>query len=98
MKDITGFFPSVLQPRAAAVVVHVGLNYMKKGQSEMMKQDVVELINTLKGSEKQPNISGPVLSLGRGCERFSRLLALYILLKDYCHSVGITSIDNFNTF
>lgn len=60
-----------------------------------MKQDFIELINTLKGSEKQPIISGPVPSLSCDCERFSRLLALHIWLKVYCHSVGITFIDNF---
>ena len=83
MKDITGYLRSVLyqQPRAAAVVAHVGSNDNKKGNSEVMKQDVIELINTLKHSEKQPIISVPVLPLGHGCERFSRLLALYITLE-----------------
>jgi hypothetical protein len=61
---------SILHPRAAAVIVHLGSHYIKKGQSERMKQDFIGLINTLKGSENQPIISGPVLSLDCGYERF----------------------------
>ena len=41
------------------------------------------------------NHFGPVPSLGRGCEIFSRLVALQIWLKDYCSSAGVTFIDSF---
>lgn len=63
VKDNTGYLRSVLhqQPRA------LGSNYIKKGNSELIKQDFIELINTL--------------SLGHGCESFSRLLALHITLE-----------------
>ena len=65
--------------QVAAVVAHVESDYIKKGQSELMKQDFIELINTLKGS-------GPVPSLGRSCEKFSRLIAVHIWFIDSCHS------------
>ena len=57
-----------------------------------------ELILALKDSKKRPIISGPVPSLDLGCQRFSRLLALHIWLKDDCSSAGFTFIDNFDTF
>jgi hypothetical protein len=85
-------------PGADTVVVHVGSNDIKRASSEHLKVDFKELILALKDSIKRPIISGPVPSLGRGCERFSRLLALYIWLKDNCSSVGVTFIDNFDTF
>ena len=50
----------------------------------------------LKDSKKWPIISGPVPSFG--CERFSRLLALHTWLKYFGISVGITFIDNYDTF
>lgn len=47
VKDMTGFFHYVLhqQPGVAAVVVHEGSNYIKKGKSELMKHDFIELIS-----------------------------------------------------
>jgi hypothetical protein len=47
--------------------------------------------------KKRKIISGPVPSLGRMSERFSRLLALHIWLKDNCSSAGVTFIDNSDT-
>ena len=60
-----------------AVVVHVASNDIRVASSEWLKQDFIELIGTLKDSKKHPIISGPVPSLSRGSERFSRLLALH---------------------
>lgn len=51
-----------------------------------------------KDFKKTPIISGPGPSLVRACGRFSRLPALYTWLKDYCSSVGVTFIENYDTF
>ena len=79
-------------PGVDSVVVHVGSNNIRRASSEHLKFAFKELILALKDSKKQPVISGPVPSLGRGCERFSRLLALHIWLNDYCSS-AVTFID-----
>jgi hypothetical protein len=82
-------------PGADTVVVHVGSNDIRRASLEHLKMDLKELTLALK---KQPIISDPVPSLGRGCKRFSRLLVLHIWLKDYCSSAGVTFFDNFDTF
>jgi hypothetical protein len=92
VQDIRSLLPTVLpqMPGADTVVVHVGSNDIRRASSE--------LIFVLKDSKQRPIISGPEPSLGRGCDRFSRLLALHIWLKDYSSSAGVTFIDNFDTF
>jgi lysophospholipase L1-like esterase len=85
-------------PGTDTVVVHVGSNDIRRASSEHLKIDLKKVILALRDSKKGPIISGPVPSLGRGCERFSRLLASHIWLKYYCSSTGVTFIDNFDTF
>uniref|UniRef100_A0A4W5JVW4 Uncharacterized protein n=1 Tax=Hucho hucho TaxID=62062 RepID=A0A4W5JVW4_9TELE len=61
-----------------------------KGSSEQLKLDFKELIDSLLDTNKIPIISGPVTSLNRGIEHFSRILSLHNWLRDYCSSMGVT--------
>jgi hypothetical protein len=81
-----------------SIVVHVGFNDIMKGSSEHLKLDFKELIDSLLDTNKRPIISGPVSSLNRGIERFSRILSPHNWLCDYCSSMGVTFVGNFDTF
>ena len=73
-----------------SIAVHVGFNDIS---SEQLKLDFKELIDSLLDTIKRPIISGPVSSLNRGIEHFSRILSLHNCLRDYCSSVGVTFVD-----
>ncbi len=81
---------------ANRVIIHVGKNDIRKGQSEMLKQDFSELFETLQRLEVQSFISG--LLPARGTNMFSRLLGLNTWLQRTCSTKGVNFIDNFNIF
>ncbi len=81
---------------ANRVIIHVGKNDIRKGQSEMLKQDFSELFETLQRLEVQSFISGPLPA--RGTNMFSRLLGLNTWLQRTCRTKGVNFIDNFNIF
>ncbi len=64
---------------ANRVIIHVGKNDIRKGQSELLKQDFSELFETLQRLEVQSFISGPLPA--RGTNMFSRLLGLNTWLQ-----------------
>ena len=82
--DITKLLLNVLRQdiNIHSVVVHVGFNDIMKGSSEKFKLDFKELIDSLLDTNKRPIISGPVPSLNRGIERFSRILTLHNWLRE----------------
>ncbi len=65
---------------ANRVIIHVGKNDIRKGQSEMLKQDFSELFETLQRLEVQSFISGPLPA--RGTNMFSWLLGLNTWLQE----------------
>ena len=73
-------------------------NDFRNVSSECLKQDLEEFIESLLDTKKRSTISGPVPSPGQGSERFSKLLALHNWLRDYCSSLGLAFVDNFDTF
>uniref|UniRef100_A0A3B1JED7 SGNH hydrolase-type esterase domain-containing protein n=1 Tax=Astyanax mexicanus TaxID=7994 RepID=A0A3B1JED7_ASTMX len=72
------------------IIVHVGKNDTRKEES-VLKRDFNDLFTNI-----QTFISGPLPA--RGCNMFSRLLALNIWLQKTCRSNGLNFIDNFNLF
>jgi hypothetical protein len=76
----------------------VAFNDIMKGSSEQLKLDFKELINSLLNTNKIPIISGPVPSLNRGIERFSKIVFFFTTGYYYCSSMGETLVDNFDTF
>ncbi len=81
---------------ANQVIIHVGKNDIRKGQSELLKQDFSELFETLQRLEVQSFISGPLPA--RETNMFSRLLGLNTWLQRTCSTKGVNFIDNFNIF
>ena len=100
VNDITKLLPNVLRQDMDidSIVVQLGFNDIMKGRSEQLKLDFKELIDSLLATNKSLIISGLVPSLNRGIEGFSRILSLHNWLCDYCSLMGVTFVDNFDTF
>ena len=80
-----------------AILVHTGANDVEK-QSETLKRDFSELLNTVSSLNAEVFISGPLPPVRGGDERFSRLLALNKWLSAACNVQSVHFIDNFNFF
>ncbi len=80
------------------IIVHVGCNDTACKQSELLKADFRDLFSLLRTTGKAVFISGPIPTLARGAERFSRLLSLNTWLLSACRDSEVGFIDNFNLF
>ncbi len=98
VSDVNKELRSIVMKHKTAnrVIIHVGKNDIRKGQSELLKQDFSELFETLQRLEVQSFISGPFPA--RGTNMFSRLLGLNTWLQRTCSTKGVNFIDNFNIF
>ncbi len=98
VSDVNKELRSIVMKHKTAnrIIIHVGKNDIRKGQSEMLKQDFSELFETLQRLEVQSFISGPLPA--RGTNMFSRLLGLNTWLQRTCSTKGVNFIDNFNIF
>ncbi|XP_044049693.1 uncharacterized protein LOC122875043 [Siniperca chuatsi] len=73
-------------------------NDVVKQQSDVLKRDFNDLLNTVSSLNAEVFISGPLPPVRRGVERFSRLLALNTWLSTACTVHSVHFIDNFNFF
>lgn len=98
--DLLAEIPLLLHkhPHAKNVVIHVGTNNISVQTSEVPKLDFTSLFQLLKGYKKSVFISGPIPSICKNLQHFSRLLCLHIWLQSVCASHRIVLIDNFNHF
>ncbi len=98
VSDVNKELRSIVMKHKTAnrVIIHVGKNDIRKGQSELLKQDFSELFDTLQRLEVQSFISGPLPA--RGTNMFSRLIGLNTWLQRTCSTKGVNFIDNFNIF
>uniref|UniRef100_A0A667Z3U5 SGNH hydrolase-type esterase domain-containing protein n=1 Tax=Myripristis murdjan TaxID=586833 RepID=A0A667Z3U5_9TELE len=98
--DITEKCISLLAkyPRARSIIIHIGCNNVPEQGSEILKQDFLKLFDSLKDCGRRIFISGPLPPFKRGCERFSRTLALHTWLQSACAMHNAFFIDNFNLF
>ena len=85
-------------PKISQIVVHAGFNDIQREQSELLKRDYTDLLDTLDKIHIKSSISGPIPTVDRGINRFSRLLALNTWLSRVCNERGRDFIDNFNLF
>ncbi|KAK0142424.1 hypothetical protein N1851_019869 [Merluccius polli] len=85
-------------PTVKSLVIHTGALDVVKQQSEVLKQDFSDLLNKVRCLNTEVFISGPLPTVRRGDERFSRLLMLNRWLKDTCAAQSVNFIDNFNIF
>ncbi|KAL0198137.1 hypothetical protein M9458_006677, partial [Cirrhinus mrigala] len=98
VSDVNKELRNILMKHKTAnrIIIHVGKNDIRKEQSELLKKDFSELIETLRRLEVQPFISGPLPA--SGTNMFSRLLGLNTWLQRTCSLKGVNFIDNFNLF
>uniref|UniRef100_A0A3P8RR90 OSK domain-containing protein n=1 Tax=Amphiprion percula TaxID=161767 RepID=A0A3P8RR90_AMPPE len=85
-------------PTAKSLVIHTGALDVEKQQSEVLKEDFMDLLNKVRGLKPVVYVSGPLPTVRRGDERFSRLMLLNRWLKATCAAQSINFIDNFNIF
>lgn len=97
--DINRQIPAVLNKHeVSTILIHAGTNDIFHRESEILKEDFKILYNTVRSHGKSLVISGPLPRLRRGIECFSRLYALNEWLKVWSASLGISFIDNFDSF
>ncbi|KAK0150773.1 hypothetical protein N1851_008116 [Merluccius polli] len=85
-------------PTVKSLVIHTGALDVVKQQSEVLKRDFNDLLNKVRCLNPEVFISGPLPTVRRGDERFSKLLMLNRWLKDTCVTQSVNFIDNFNIF
>ncbi|KAK0135629.1 Uridine-cytidine kinase-like 1 [Merluccius polli] len=85
-------------PTVKSLVIHTGALDVVKQQSEVLKRDFNDLLNKVRCLNTEVFISGPLPTVRRGDERFSRLLMLNRWLKDTCAAQSVNFIDNFKNF
>ncbi|KAK0131399.1 hypothetical protein N1851_033892 [Merluccius polli] len=85
-------------PTVKSLVIHTGALDVVKQQSEVLKRDFNDLLNKVRCLNTELFISGPLPTVRRGDERFSRLLMLNRWLKGTCAAQSVNFIDNFNIF
>ena len=98
--DMTDRVLSIVEanPTVERIVLHTGANDIVKRQSESLKGDFNNLLNTVSSVKAEVFISGPLPPVRRGVERFSRLLALSTWLSAACQVHSVHFIDNFSFF
>ncbi|KAK0132573.1 hypothetical protein N1851_032540 [Merluccius polli] len=73
---------TVEHPTVESLVIHTGALDVVKQQSEVLKRDFNDLLNKVRCLNTEVFISGPLPTVWRGHERFSRLLMLNRWLKE----------------
>ena len=89
---------TVEHPTVKSLVIHTGAIDVVKQQSEILKRDFNDLLNKVRCLNTEVFISGPLPTVRREDERFSRLLMLNRWLKDTCAAQSVNFIDNFKFF
>ncbi|KAL7372750.1 hypothetical protein ABVT39_021796 [Epinephelus coioides] len=103
VRELTELFPVILSthPSNMRIIIHAeSFDILRrKTDSEILKKDFSLLLEKLSDCQSQNVfISGPIPTLGKGIESFTRLLALNTWLTSACFTHGIKFIDNFNIF
>ncbi|KAL7380858.1 hypothetical protein ABVT39_025064 [Epinephelus coioides] len=103
VRELTELLPVILSthPNNMRIIIHAGSFDILRGKtgSEILKKDFSLLLEKLSDCQSQNVfISGPIPTLGKGIESFTRLLALNTWLTSACFTHGIKFIDNFNIF
>lgn len=96
--DMTTRTPGVAaaNPTVRKINLHMGMNDVVKQQSEMLKQDFTDLLNTVGCLDVKILISAPLPSVRGGAERFSRSVGLNTWLSKACDVHSMHFLENFN--
>ena len=87
-----------LHPSVKFVLAHVGTNDVMARNSSKLQSDLESLCSTVESLGRHCLMSGPIPTLSKHSERFSRLYSLHIWLKNFCSATGYDFISNFDYF
>lgn len=87
-----------LHPSAHTLMVHVGTNDVMDKQSTKLRIQLESLAITIQSLGKTCVFSGPIPTLSKSSERFSRLYSLHEWLKNFCTATGQGFISHFDFF
>lgn len=98
--EIAGKIPDILSshPQAKRIIIHAGTNDIARQQSELLRQDLRHLFNSISQSQVTVLISCPTPTCGRGIVGFSCLLGLNTWLSSACNSYHVGFINSFDVF
>lgn len=85
-------------PTVKYLIIHTGALDVVKQQSEVLKQEFIDLLNKVQCLNTKVFFSSPLPTVRRGDERFSRLMMLNRWLQDICAAQSVNFIDNFTIF
>ena len=102
VSEIAARVPEILNgdERVGTVVLHAGVNDIRLRQTEILKKDFRNLIDTVRSTSPETTIivSGPLPTYRLGHEKFSRLFALNEWLMSWCNEQKLLFVNNWNLF
>ena len=87
-----------LHPSVDFVITHVGTNDVMDRNSVKLQADLESLCCTIESLGKRCIVSGPIPTLSKHSERFSRLYSFHHWSKHFCSALGYDFISNFDYF
>ena len=98
--DFISLLPKLigLHPTVTIVILHFGTNYVMDRSSAKLHQETEELCLKVESLGKRCLLSGPIPSLLRGSEYFSRLYGFHQWLRNFCIAAGFNFISHFDSF
>ncbi|CAM4659969.1 unnamed protein product [Leuciscus chuanchicus] len=102
VSEIAARVPEILNgdELVGTVVLHAGVNDIRLRQTEILKKDFRNLIDTVRSTSPETTIivSGPLPTYRLGHEKFSRLFALNEWLMSWCNEQKLLFVNNWNLF
>ena len=102
VSEIAARVPEILNDneRVGTLVLHAGVNDIRLRQTEVLKKDFRNLIDTVRSTSPDITIivSGPLPTYRLGHDKFSRLFALNEWLTSWCNEQKLLFVNNWNLF
>uniref|UniRef100_A0AAY4AS41 Uncharacterized protein n=1 Tax=Denticeps clupeoides TaxID=299321 RepID=A0AAY4AS41_9TELE len=84
--------------RYSSIVIHVGVNNVRLRQSEITKDNFIEMLELAKTMSYKVICSGPLPQFRRSDETCSRILDINRWLSEWCPKNKVGFINNWPTF
>lgn len=101
IQDLVMHIPVIVDehPSAHSIIVHVGINDIRRiRQSVKLQEDFELLSTTVESLGKICILSGILPPAGHGSELFSRIYSANVWLENFCLACGYSFINHFDTF
>ena len=98
--DFIELIPILLDfhPSIHTVISHSGTNDVMSRHSSKLHYDLESLAITVESLGRRFILSGPIPSLSKSSERFSRLFSLHKWMENFSTATGLSSISHFDSF